>query len=196
MSISIHALSKSYNGMPVFQKVDLELEEGGIYCLLAPSGAGKTTLFRILMGLEQADKGEIKGIPRGPIAAVFQEDRLCESFSAFTNVKIVSDRLADQTIIAHLKQVGLGEAVNQKVSTLSGGQKRRVALVRAILAEKDVIFLDEPFKGLDEDTKKIVTDYLLSNTADTTVIMVTHDIDEAESLGAKVLNLKDGKITF
>ena len=163
---------------------------------MGPSGRGKTTLFSILLGLIKADSGSITGIENKQFSAVFQEDRLCESFSTFTNVKIVSDRLADQTIIAHLKQVGLGEAVNQKVSTLSGGQKRRVALVRAILAEKDVLFLDEPFKGLDEDTKKIVTDYLLSNTADTTVIMVTHDIDEAESLGAKVLNLKDGKITF
>ena len=179
----------------MLENLDAVIEKGRISCLMGPSGEGKTTLLNILMGLEKADSGVIENLPHNK-SAVFQEDRLCESFSAFTNVKIVSDRLADQTIIAHLKQVGLGEAVNQKVSTLSGGQKRRVALVRAILAEKDVLFLDEPFKGLDEDTKKIVTDYLLSNTADTTVIMVTHDIDEAESLGAKVLNLKDGKITF
>ena len=195
MDIIIKDLCKSYGENKVLENLDAVIEKGRITCLMGPSGEGKTTLLNILMGLEKADSGVIENLPQNK-SAVFQEDRLCESFSAFTNVKIVSDRLADQTIIAHLKQVGLGEAVNQKVSTLSGGQKRRVALVRAILAEKDVLFLDEPFKGLDEDTKKIVTDYLLSNTADTTVIMVTHDIDEAESLGAKVLNLKDGKITF
>ena len=195
MDIIIKDLCKSYGENKVLKNLDAVIEKGRITCLMGPSGEGKTTLLNILMGLEKADSGVIENLPHNK-SAVFQEDRLCESFSAFTNVKIVSDRLADQTIIAHLKQVGLGEAVNQKVSTLSGGQKRRVALVRAILAEKDVLFLDEPFKGLDEDTKKIVTDYLLSNTADTTVIMVTHDIDEAESLGAKVLNLKDGKITF
>ena len=195
MDIVIKNLCKSYGENKVLENLDAVIEKGRISCLMGPSGEGKTTLLNILMGLEKADSGVIENLPHNK-SAVFQEDRLCESFSAFTNVKIVSDRLADQTIIAHLKQVGLGEAVNQKVSTLSGGQKRRVALVRAILAEKDVLFLDEPFKGLDEDTKKIVTDYLLSNTADTTVIMVTHDIDEAESLGAKVLNLKDGKITF
>lgn len=195
MDIIVKDLCKSYGENKVLENLDAVIEKGRISCLMGPSGEGKTTLLNILMGLEKADSGVIENLPHNK-SAVFQEDRLCESFSAFTNVKIVSDRLADQTIIAHLKQVGLGEAVNQKVSTLSGGQKRRVALVRAILAEKDVLFLDEPFKGLDEDTKKIVTDYLLSNTADTTVIMVTHDVDEAESLGAKVLNLKDGKITF
>ena len=195
MDIVIKDLCKSYGENKVLENLDAVIEKGRISCLMGPSGQGKTTLLNILMGLEKADSGVIENLPQNK-SAVFQEDRLCESFSAFTNVKIVSDRLADETIFAHLKQVGLGEAVNQKVSTLSGGQKRRVALVRAILAEKDVLFLDEPFKGLDEDTKKIVTDYLLSNTADTTVIMVTHDIDEAESLGAKVLNLKDGKITF
>lgn len=195
MDIVIKNLCKSYGENKVLENLDAVIESGKITCLMGPSGEGKTTLLNILMGLEKADSGVIENLPHNK-SAVFQEDRLCESFSAFTNVKIVSDRLADQTIIAHLKQVGLGEAVNQKVSTLSGGQKRRVALVRAILAEKDILFLDEPFKGLDEDTKKIVTDYLLSNTADTTVIMVTHDIDEAESLGAKVLNLKNGKITF
>lgn len=195
MDIIIKDLYKSYGENKVLESLDAVIEKGRITCLMGPSGEGKTTLLNIIMGLEKADSGVIENLPHNK-SAVFQEDRLCESFSAFTNVKIVSDRLADQTIIAHLKQVGLGEAVNQKVSTLSGGQKRRVALVRAILAEKDVLFLDEPFKGLDEDTKKIVTDYLLSNTADTTVIMVTHDVDEAESLGAKVLNLKDGKITF
>ena len=195
MDIIIKDLYKSYGENKVLENLDAVIEKGRITCLMGPSGEGKTTLLNILMGLEKADSGVIENLPHNK-SAVFQEDRLCESFSAFTNVKIVSDRLADQTIIAHLKQVGLGEAVNQQVSTLSGGQKRRVALVRAILTEKDVLFLDEPFKGLDEDTKKIVTDYLLNNTADTTVIMVTHDVDEAESLGAKVLNLKDGKITF
>lgn len=195
MDIVIKNLCKSYGENKVLENLDAVIEKGRTTCLMGPSGEGKTTLLNILMGFEKADSGIIENLPQNK-SAVFQEDRLCESFSAFTNVKIVSDRLADETILAHLKQVGLGEAVNQKVSTLSGGQKRRVALVRAILAEKDVLFLDEPFKGLDEDTKKIVTDYLLSNTADTTVIMVTHDIDEAESLGAKILNLKDGKITF
>ena len=195
MDIIIKNLCKSYGENTVLENLDAVIESGKITCLMGPSGEGKTTLLNILMGLEKADSGIIENLPQNK-SAVFQEDRLCESFSAFTNVKIVSDCLADKTILAHLEQVGLGEAVNQKVSTLSGGQKRRVALVRALLAEKDILFLDEPFKGLDEDTKNIAADYLLRNTAGTTVVMVTHDIDEANKLGAKVLNLKDGKITF
>ena len=89
MTMDIRNLSKSYNGIPVFQNVDLQLEEGGIYCLLAPSGAGKTTLFRILMGLETADGGQITGIPKGPVAAVFQEDRLCQGLTAQKNIQLI-----------------------------------------------------------------------------------------------------------
>jgi NitT/TauT family transport system ATP-binding protein len=195
MDIIIKDLCKSYGENKVLVKLNTVIEKGRITCLMAPSGEGKTTLMNILMGFENADSGTVENIPQNK-SAVFQEDRLCESFSAFTNIKIANDSLDDDTVISHLEQVGLGDAVYQQVSTLSGGQKRRVALVRALLAEKDILFLDEPFKGLDENTKKIVTGYLLNNTADTTVVMVTHDIDEAESLGAKVLYLKDGKITF
>lgn len=193
MDIIIKDLCKSYGEKRVLKNLDAVIEKGRTTCLMGQSGAGKTTLMNILMGFEKADSGTVENIPQNK-SAVFQEDRLCESFSAFTNVKIVSDNLSDKTIISHLEQVGLGETVHQKVSTLSGGQKRRVALVRAVLAEKDILFLDEPFKGLDEDTKKIVNRYLVNNTKNVTVVMVTHDIDEARSLGAEILQLKDGQI--
>ena len=195
MDIIIKDLYKSYGENAVLKSLDAVIEENKITCLMGQSGSGKTTLLNILMGLETADSGSVVNMPVKK-AAVFQENRLCESFSAFTNVKIVNDKLDDTTIRTHLEQVGLGDFADSKVSTLSGGMKRRVALVRAILAEKDILFLDEPFKGLDEDTKKTVTDYLLKNTENTTVVMVTHDMDEAQALGAKVLYLKDGNITF
>ena len=193
MDIIIKDLCKSYGENKILRNLNAVIEKGRITCLMGPSGEGKTTLLNILMGFEKADSGSAENIPHNK-AAVFQENRLCESFSAFTNIKIANDSLSDETIKSHLEQVGLGDAVSQKVCTLSGGQKRRVALVRAVLAEKDILFLDEPFKGLDEDTKAAVTEYLLQNTTDTTVVMVTHDIDEASSLGAKVMYLKDGQI--
>ena len=197
MNIEIKNLSKSYNGTPVLENLSMMLTNAKPVCLMGPSGRGKTTLFSILLGLIKADSGSITGIENKKFSAVFQEDRLCRQLSALMNLAIVQDNPDKAQLTALLKKMGLtDDEIRRPVSQLSGGQKRRVALVRAILAEKDVLFLDEPFKGLDEDTKKIVTDYLLSNIADTTVIMVTHDIDEAESLGAKVLNLKDGKITF
>ena len=194
MDIIINNLCKSYNGNRVLKNLDAVIEHGKTTCLMGQSGAGKTTLLNILMGIENADSGEVTNLPYKK-SAVFQENRLCESFSALTNVKLANDALSDKTISEHLSKVGLGDAVHQKVYTLSGGMKRRVSLVRAVLADKDILFLDEPFKGLDEETKETVTAYLLENTKDTTVIMVTHDIEEAEALGAKVLNLKDGKIT-
>jgi len=192
-AIEVKDVSKRFGDKVVIDRFSLRIPKQEITCLMGPSGEGKTTLLNILMGFEKADSGSVENIPRNK-AAVFQENRLCESFSAFTNIKIANDSLSDETIKAHLEQVGLGDAAGQKVCTLSGGQKRRVALVRAVLAEKDILFLDEPFKGLDEDTKATVTEYLLQNTADITVVMVTHDIDEASSLGAKVLYLKDGQI--
>ena len=195
MDIIIKDLCKSYSDNIVLDKLDAVIEKGKITCLMGPSGEGKTTLLNILMGFENADSGSIENIPAHK-SAVFQEDRLCESFSAFTNVKIANDSLTDEIVKEHLKLVGLEDAVNQTVSTLSGGQKRRVALVRAMLAEKDILFLDEPFKGLDESTKKTVTDYLAANTKKLTVVMVTHDADEATSLDAKILLLKGGKIAF
>jgi len=194
MDIIIKNLCKSYGEVQVLKQLNAVIEKGKITCLMGQSGAGKTTLLNILMGFEQADSGAVENLPQIK-SAVFQENRLCESFTAFTNVKIANDSLSDDTITAHLHQVGLGEAINQKVSTLSGGMKRRVALIRAVLAEKEILFLDEPFKGLDEDTKAVVTQYLLQHTKNTTVVMVTHDINEAESLGAKVIYLKDGQIT-
>ncbi|MBQ7283421.1 MAG: ABC transporter ATP-binding protein [Oscillospiraceae bacterium] len=194
MDIVINSINKSYGENRVLNSLDAVIESGRITCLMGQSGAGKTTLLNILMGFEKADSGEIKNLPAKK-SVVFQENRLCESFSALTNIKIANDNLNDQTITEHLEKVGLGDAVHQKVSTLSGGMKRRVTLVRAVLAEKEILFLDEPFKGLDDNTKEDVTAYLLENTKGVTVVMVTHDIDEANALGAKVLNLKDGKIT-
>ena len=194
MNIIINNLCKSYGETVVLDHLDTVIAENRITCLMGPSGVGKTTLMNILMGFEEADSGVIENIPTKK-SAVFQENRLCESFSALTNVKIVNDQLTDNIICRHLEMVGLGESINQKVCTLSGGMKRRVALVRAVLAEKDILFLDEPFKGLDEDTRKTVIEYLLANTADTTVVMVTHDIEEVQMLGADVLYMKDGRIS-
>ena len=160
---------------------------------MGQSGVGKTTLLNIMMGLEKADSGVIENLPKLK-SAVFQENRLCESFSVITNIKMANGSLSDDTIMEHLKAVGLENEAKSKVSTLSGGMKRRVALVRAILALKDVLFLDEPFKGLDEETLAAVQNYLYQNTKGLTVVMVTHQAEDAKALGAEILYLKNGTV--
>jgi NitT/TauT family transport system ATP-binding protein len=193
MDIIIKNLHKSFGNNKVLNGIDLVVKQNRITCLMGQSGSGKTTLLNLLMGFEKADSGELMNVPVHK-SAVFQENRLCEDFSVFTNIKMVNDSLNENVILHHLDSVGLRENASQKVSTLSGGMKRRVALVRAILAEKDVMFLDEPLKGLDEETRDKVIDYLLNNTKNTTVIMVTHQIEEAQALNAEIVYLKNGVI--
>lgn len=193
MDIIIDNLHKSFGSNKVLNNVNTVIKHGCTTALMGQSGIGKTTLLNIMMGFEKPDQGAILNIPAKK-SAVFQENRLCESFSVTTNIKMVNDKLTDDTVYAHLKAVGLEDSAWQKVSTLSGGMKRRVALVRAILAEKDILFLDEPFKGLDESTKEKVTKYLADNTAGLTVIMVTHQLEEALSINAEVVYLKNGSL--
>lgn len=193
MDIIIKNLHKSFGDNNVLNGVNAVIKENHITCLMGQSGIGKTTLLNIMLGFEKADSGEILSVPAKK-SAVFQENRLCEEFSVLTNIKMVNDTLTDETVLNHLKAVDLEDCAKQRVSTLSGGMKRRVALVRAILAEKDILFLDEPFKGLDEGTRDKVIAYLIKNTKNTTVIMVTHQIEEAAALGAEVVYLKNGSL--
>lgn len=189
MDIIVSNLSKSFGTNHVLVDFNAAFPEHELTCLMGPSGCGKTTLLNILMGFIRPDSGSIKGVPRLK-SAVFQEDRLCEGFNAVSNVRFVCNRKADtKKIIAHLESIGLKGSLNQPVSELSGGMRRRVAIVRAILAKSDVLFFDEPFKGLDVDTKKDVMQYLKDNMKGRTVIMVTHDIDEVKALDGSLISM-------
>ena len=191
MDIVIKNLYKSFGEKQVLNNINAVIRNGQTTCLMGQSGVGKTTLLNIMMGLVKADSGEILNIPHLK-SAVFQENRLCESFSVLSNIRIANDSLTDEIILEHLRAVGLANEAQHKVSTLSGGMKRRVALVRAILAQKEILFLDEPFKGLDEETLEKVQNYLLENTKGLTTVMVTHNMEDASALGAEVIYLKNG----
>lgn len=189
--IIIKDISKSFDSKNVLNKFSLKIEECSKIAIMGSSGVGKTTLLRILMGLENPDQGEIQGL-EGGYSCVFQEDRLCEDFSAITNVKIALDKSIkhDTNIIKeHLKQVGLSGFLDVPVKTLSGGMKRRVAIVRAVIKKTRIIIMDEPFKGLDEDTKDEVINYIKQNSKDKTLIMVTHNENEAKALDATIVTL-------
>jgi NitT/TauT family transport system ATP-binding protein len=107
-------------------------------------------------------------------------------------VRLACDRKVDKnTIISHLERIGLKGSLSKPVSELSGGMKRRVAIVRAMLAESDILFLDEPFKGLDDETKKTTMQYVKDNMGKRTVIMVTHDMDEVKALGGRLITMSE-----
>jgi len=156
---------------------------------MGDSGIGKTTLLRILMGLTPADAGAIEGMEGRKPSVVFQEDRLCESLNAVANVAFVCRApVTRDQIAAHLTALGLGESLGQPVRELSGGMRRRVAIVRAILAGGEILFMDEPFKGLDEQNKETVAAYILARTKGVTMLMVTHDSDEVAMMkGVRLL---------
>jgi NitT/TauT family transport system ATP-binding protein len=190
MNIELCHISKHHGEQELFTDVNLTFLEGQINCLMGASGSGKTTIMNMLMGFDKPDSGEIKGVENRRIAAVFQEDRLIEHLDAIKNVRLVCGRsVSKEELYKDFSKVGLSEDMKKPVRYYSGGMKRRVAIVRSMLAQSDLIILDEPFKGLDEELKKQVMDYVKQRVQGKTVIMVTHDLQEAQYLGANLLRL-------
>ncbi len=194
MDIVLKNLCKSYGGHTVLNHFSATIPCGKVTAIMAPSGRGKTTLLRILMGLEETDSGSVFGLSGKKISAVFQEDRLCKNLSPVSNIRLVAPSLKKSEIIASMEQVGLTGCSSQPVRELSGGMKRRVAILRALLADYDVLFLDEPFKGLDMETRQMVITYTRQKSTGKTVILITHEEEDASLMGAhQILTIDAGE---
>ena len=190
MSLAVRDLSKTFENLQVLQGVNLDFKDRGIYCLMGPSGTGKTTFLRILMGLEKADTGVIQGRDGKRFSAVFQEDRLCEAYTPLDNVMMAADRsVAREAAKRELCRILPEESISRPVYTLSGGMKRRTAVCRALLATYDILVMDEPFAGLDEDTRGQVIRYVREKTEGKLVILSTHMEEDAAALGAETVRL-------
>lgn len=185
----IEGLYKEYDGVTVLAGLTAEIKEGAVTALMGRSGIGKTTLLRILLGLETADAGKVLDLS-GPVVAVFQEDRLSEPLSAIQNARLGRRDATKEEAKAVLAALGLSEDVScRPVSTLSGGMRRRVALARALLSDAPTVLLDEPFTGLDEKTKGEIVPYMKRALVGKTVLLVTHDEEEAALLASERLCL-------
>lgn len=190
MSIIITDLCKTFDDNEVLKNVNITLKDNSIYCLMGTSGIGKTTLLRILMGLEHADSGSISGIDIKSISCMFQEDRLIHDLSAIDNVRIVLRGKNNRDEISNnLLSILPDDSLDMPVSSLSGGMKRRVALARALSYPGKLIILDEPFTGLDKDTKLNVIDYILKMRNNRTLLITTHGTDDANLLRAEIIKL-------
>lgn len=191
MDITLKHINKSFGTLSVLKDISLTIKEHTITCIMGPSGCGKTTLLHILLGLHSIDSGEITGLEDKVPAVVFQENRLFEQQDAFTNIRaICKHTLTNQQIAAEFDRIGLKDYENKPVSELSGGMKRRVAILRALMAEDcNLILMDEPFKGLDEALKFQVMQYVKEKTQGKTVIFVTHDKEESDALAAQLILL-------
>lgn len=190
MDIILKDVSKRFGDKLVLNNFSAAIKEHKTTCIMGPSGCGKTTLLNIMMGFVSPDSGTVSSVPKRK-SAVFQEDRLCETFNAVSNVHMVCQKeITKELVKNHLLQIGLGDRLNIPVSGLSGGMRRRVAVVRAVLAKSEILFLDEPFKGLDYDTKQMVIEYIKANTKEKTVILVTHDEDEVKKMGGELIRME------
>lgn len=190
MAIVIRNLSKTFDGKAVFTDFSAEIRENALTCIMGESGCGKTTLLSLIAGRIKPDSGTISGVPRGTkgkIAAVFQENRLAEAFTVYRNLRMVCSKpkpSADM-LCEMLARVGMDkEVLYSPVSALSGGMKRRVAILRTLLCDSPLVLLDEPTSGLDEENKKAVIAFIRDKTKNKTVLWVTHDKAEAEMADA------------
>lgn len=187
--IELLHLNKTYGEKTVLKDFSARIPEGQVTVLMGASGCGKTTLLRILTGLEAPDEGTLSGVPE-KIAAVFQEDRLCPDFTALSNVRLVMEKPDPALAQSLLKELGLDAAMEKPVRTLSGGMQRRVAIARALAYDAPLVILDEAFKGLDQDTRDTVLATVLRHTAGKTLIAVTHDPQEAQTLGGQLIEME------
>lgn len=188
MKIELNNISKSYNGRNVIDDLSFTFEARKPVVIEGESGIGKTTLIRIITGLEQADAGKV--VFEGAhetcrFAPVFQETRLIASLDAVANVKLACPELTEDKIVSELTKLIAQEEIHKKISELSGGTARRVEIVRAVLAPSDVIIMDEPLTGLDDDNAARAVSYIRDNIGGRIFITSSHS-DLFESFCTKL----------
>lgn len=195
-NIEFKNVCKSFGENRVLDNFSAIFPKGSRTAVMGPSGSGKTTLLRLIMGLEKCDSGVIEGIEGEHFGCVFQEDRLIEDISAAENLKLIFDgKLPKPAITAELASVELtGENLIKPVKEFSGGMKRRVAIVRAMMSDSDTVIMDEPFTGLDEELKDRVMDYIEDSLGARRLILVTHERSEAERLCERVVEITLDKV--
>lgn len=165
----------------ILKDICFTVDDGEVVFITGISGIGKTTLLRIMMGLTAADKGQVSGIPAKK-SCVFQENRLLEEQSVLRNIRLVTD-MPEKELLKECGKIIPEDILYKKIRELSGGQKRRVAILRAMLADADIVFMDEPFTGIDVETKRKVVSYIEEKKANKTLIIVTHSKDEIDMFG-------------
>lgn len=182
--IKIQDAVKSYGEKKIWNHLNLTIKQGERIGIIGASGMGKTTLFRILMGLTKIDSGEIFGLEGKKLSAVFQEDRLCEHISAVENIAIVCEKIDKkkrEEIVQILLEILPKDCLDKPISMLSGGMKRRVAIARAMIVTSDLILMDEPFQGLDSGNKKRVIQFILKYQENRSLCIITHHKEEIDA---------------
>ena len=192
--VAVTDLSKRFGENTVFCDLSMNFEKDRVTCIVGPSGQGKTTLLRIIAGLEDADDGHIEG-NGGAVSYLFQEDRLLPWLNTFDNMAlsvINGGNVAQEEVKRMADDLEISDALWKLPEELSGGMRHRAALGRTFLADAGLVLLDEPFRGLDIELKNRIIDRIWKEaTNHKTVIMVTHSQEDAKELGDRVIELTD-----
>ena len=198
--IKLENICKSYDEKTVLDNIMAEFPDDSITCIIGESGAGKTTLVRIIAGLENADRGTVRGA--GVVSFDFQEDRLINDISAADNIMLVLDKNDfgghDKKTMRKIINENLAEVLkdyhsDKSTGTYSGGMKRRVCLVRAMMKKSDTVILDEPFSGMDEETKILAAEYIKKHRDGRICIVVTHEKSDSGLLDGGIYLLTTDK---
>ncbi len=191
--IILKDIKKSFNRNVIFDKLSLEIERNKLTLVTGESGCGKTTLLRIIAGLDKDFSGEISGVVPSECAFSFQEYRLFPSLSAFENVYMVTNGDKEdrkETAKNALLELGFSrEDLSKFPDELSGGMKQRVALARVFVSGKSVLLLDEPTKELDAELRQTLYKKIRSALKSSTVIMVTHMAEDVKEFSDCVIEL-------
>lgn len=206
-AIKINNISKSFGSKTVLDDINLDVEEGEIFGLLGPSGAGKTTLIKILTGQLKGEHGttaingidsqQLKSTDYSSFGIMMDNFGVYERLSCFDNLKVFARiyRLDEEDIRAALSDVGLGSAGKTAAGNLSKGMKNRLRLARVFMINPSVLFLDEPTSGLDPATSEDIQQLILAEKKKgKTIFLTTHNMAEAEKLCDHVALLHKGKI--
>jgi putative ABC transport system ATP-binding protein len=212
--IEINNITKSYgsreNSLPVLKGISLKMKDGDFTVILGPSGSGKSTLLNVVSGLERPDSGTIHYdstditslsddkltlFRKNNIGFIFQQYYLLPNLNVNQNVKMGADLAGNRDYRKIIEAVGLGDKLHKYPSELSGGEQQRVSVARALAKKPGVLFLDEPTGALDEETGRMVLDYIckLQKEYHFAIVMVTHNTNIAEMANV-VIKMNSGKV--
>lgn len=207
--LKLNHVKKSYDGVTILNDINLEIEDGEIVSILGPSGCGKTTLLNLILGITDADQGEIifdgENLTNVPMEKrgfniVFQDYALFPNLNVYQNItyglRNKPEISSKEEVEDFIKLLGLEEHLNKKIDQLSGGQKQRVALARTMVMKPKILLLDEPLSALDGVIKESIKERIktIAKEFHLTTIIVTHDPEEALTLSDRVMIVNQGEI--